>query len=246
MKILSNEEVRKRSTELMPKIEIKADEYYELLKYNHFSITDLDLLEKKEEKVSKLKVIEIYCNLNSELISESNISRLSSLQKIHKLILGDIYVWAGEIRNIDIAKNNFTFFRHKMMKAGIEYFDCLSDRNLKEIIIKHTEFNYIHPFYEGNGRVGRIWLDLILYTKIKKVINWANIDKREYMDYMIEVGNNPNDFKNLLNLFERNLIEYKDVDLNFIFRTVDNSYNYEGLKKYSSKDLYLKEKEGKI
>ena len=37
---------------------------------------------------------------------------------------------------------------------------------------------------EGNGRTMRIWLDMLLKTKLKKVVNWQFVDKTLYLQAM--------------------------------------------------------------
>ena len=44
-----------------------------------------------------------------------------------------------------------------------------------------TKESVAHPFMEGNGRAMRIWLDLILKCKLKKLVNWQLIDKYLYL-----------------------------------------------------------------
>ena len=38
---------------------------------------------------------------------------------------------------------------------------------------------------EGNGRSTRIWLDLILKTRLKKCVDWSKISKQDYMNAMM-------------------------------------------------------------
>ena len=40
--------------------------------------------------------------------------------------------------------------------------ETMKENTLDDIINKYVEMNIAHPFLEGNGRVMRIWLDLIL------------------------------------------------------------------------------------
>ncbi len=44
--------------------------------------------------------------------------------------------------------------------------------------------NIAHPFREGNGRAIRIWLDFILKTEIKQVVDWNLVDKDDYLSAM--------------------------------------------------------------
>lgn len=42
------------------------------------------------------------------------------------------------------------------MKKLLEWYDSLEQVTIKEIIEFHAEFEKIHPFQDGNGRIGRI------------------------------------------------------------------------------------------
>lgn len=46
------------------------------------------------------------------------------------------------------------------------------------------EMNIAHPFREGNGRISRIWLDLMFKQELKKVVDWNKIDKADYLSAM--------------------------------------------------------------
>ena len=44
----------------------------------------------------------------------------------------------------------------KSMQKLIEWYNSLSEITIKEIIEFHARFEKIHPFQDGNGRVGRM------------------------------------------------------------------------------------------
>ena len=44
--------------------------------------------------------------------------------------------------------------------------------------------NIVHSFMEGNGRVTRIWLDMMLLRSPGKVVDWRKISREEYMQAM--------------------------------------------------------------
>lgn len=103
----------------------------------------------------------------------------------------------------------------------------MPENNFEEIIEKYVEMNIAHPFMEGNGRTMRIWLDLILKSRIKKLVNWQFVDKTLYLQAMERSPINDLEIRTLLN---NNLTE----DINnreVIFKGIEQSYYYEGYKK---------------
>ncbi len=94
---------------------------------------------------------------------------------IHKAWLGDVYEWAGRYRQVNVSKDNFSFAmaRHvpKLMqeleKGPLKKYTPCRFKTDEEIItalaVVHTELMLIHPFREGNGRVGRLLAVLMAF-----------------------------------------------------------------------------------
>ena len=87
------------------------------------------------------------------------------LKRIHHFIFQDLYDWAGQIRDVDIGKNNL-FCRAQFINEYAEtvfddfYSSCSKNKNDKDIFIKtlashYADMNALHPFREGNGRAQR-------------------------------------------------------------------------------------------
>ena len=72
---------------------------------------------------------------------------------------------------MNIAKGNFRFAPLMYLEQSLKNIDSMPQSNFDEIIEKYVEMNIAHPFREGNGRVTRIWLDLILKKEIRKVLS---------------------------------------------------------------------------
>jgi cell filamentation protein len=87
--------------------------------------------------------------------------------------------------------------------------------------------NIAHPFLEGNGRTMRIWLDLILKKRIKKVVNWQFVDKTLYLQSMERSPVNDLELRVLL---QSNLTTEID-NIEIIFKGIEQSYYYEGYEK---------------
>lgn len=92
---------------------------------------------------------------------------------IHKVLFGNIYDWAGEIRSVDISKKGTNFCRSDNIRSlGNDKFDYLQrnnefndfhrDKYIKEIADFYHELNMLRPFREGNGRTERLFFSLLL------------------------------------------------------------------------------------
>ncbi|CAK8724763.1 Fic family protein [Candidatus Electrothrix aarhusensis] len=100
----------------------------------------------------------------------------------------------------------------------------MPEETFEEIIAKYVEMNIAHPFMEGNGRAMRIWLDMILKTRLKKVVNWQLVDKMLYLQAMERSPVNDLEIRTLLSA---NVTE-KINDREIIFKGIEQSYYYEG------------------
>ena len=113
------------------------------------------------------------------------------------------------------------------LKEALAKIEQMPERTFEEIIAKYVEMNIAHPFLEGNGRSTRIWLDLVLKKKLKKVVNWQNVSKTLYLQAMERSPVNDLELRFLL---KDNLTD--DVDnREIIFKGIEQSYYYEGYEK---------------
>lgn len=126
---------------------------------NKLQIIDSVELARVEERISKKKAIELF---QSGYLDSLQAGKYNTLAKIHRYLFEDIYEFAGELREVNIAKGNFRFAPVMYLKTSLDYIDSMPQSSFNEIIEKYVEMNIAHPFREGNGRSTRIWLDLIL------------------------------------------------------------------------------------
>ncbi len=104
---------------------------------------------------------------------------------------------------------------------------------LDAIIEKYVEMNVAHPFREGNGRSGTIWLDLILKKELGQVVHWSLITKEDYLLAMERSPIKDMEIKNLLKSALTTDINNREIYLSGL----DASYTYEGYATYKAKDL---------
>ena len=145
---------------------------------NKLNITDSTELARMEEKISKKKAVELFEN---GYLNKYKAGSFEILAAIHKYLFGEIYDFAGKVRNVNIAKGNFRFAPVMYLQAAIENIEKMPQSTFDEIVEKYVEMNIAHPFREGNGRSTRIWLDLILKKELNKVIDWSLVDKEDYL-----------------------------------------------------------------
>ena len=127
------------------------------------------------------------------------------------------------------------FCRAMYLESNLEIASKMKQNTLDEIIEKYVEMNILHPFYEGNGRATRVWLDLLLRKKFNKFVNWINIDRDEYILAMERSFINTLEIKYLI---KENLIDISSgIDFSLLTKNIDVSYKYEGLYNYKTEDI---------
>jgi cell filamentation protein len=99
----------------------------------------------------------------------------------------------------------------------------MPEDTFEEIIAKYVEINIAHPFMEGNGRSGRIWLDLMLKRSLKKCVDWSRVGKREYLSAMERSPVNDLEIRELLRSALTDSIDDREVYI----QGIDRSYFYE-------------------
>lgn len=197
---------------------------------NKLGINNEIELAKEEERITKIKALELF---DTNKINEIEIGTFNGLSKIHEYLFSDIYDFAGNIRQENIAKGNFRFASTMYLKEVLSKIDKMTQDNFEDIIKKYIEMNIAHPFREGNGRSTRIWLDMILKKEIGKVIDWSKIDKEEYLLAMERSPIKDTEIKYLL---EKALTD-KINDREVYMKGIDVSYQYEGYNTYTMEEL---------
>lgn len=184
-------------------------------------------LANAEEKISKKKALQLF---ELGLLDKMQAGTFDSLSAIHKYLFDEIYDFAGQIRNVNIAKGNFRFAPLMYLNAAIENIEKMPQSNFDEIIAKYIEMNIAHPFREGNGRSTRIWLDLILKTELGKVVDWSKVDKEDYLLAMERSPIKDVEIKVLL----KNALTNKINDRDVYMKSIDASYSYEGYSEFKT------------
>lgn len=197
---------------------------------NKLDITDQIELNKREEKISKQKARRL---VESGDIDRIEVGTFSGLARIHAYLFGDIYDFAGKLREVNIVKGNFRFVPVMYLPQSLESISAMPQGAFDEIVEKYVEMNVAHPFREGNGRATRIWLDLLLKKEIQRVIDWNSVDKDEYLSAMERSPVNDLEIKHLL----KTALTDRINDRELFMKGIDVSYYYEGYSEYRIEEL---------
>jgi cell filamentation protein len=170
--------------------------------------------------ISKQRAIKLF---DSPDLSSFEIGTIKGLQQIHEYLFGGLYGFAGEIRKLNISKDGFRFANSLYLEDALYRIEKMPETTFEEIIEKYAEMNIAHPFMEGNGRSTRIWIDLILKTRLGKCINWAAINKNDYLEAMIRSHVKATELRELLCTALTDKIDDREV----FMKGIEQSYYYE-------------------
>ena len=187
-------------------------------------------LAREEERISKKKALELF---ESGMLDKLEAGCFSALKAIHKYLFDKIYDFAGETRKVNISKGNFRFAPLMYLEAALANIDKMPQSTFDEIVEKYVEMNIAHPFREGNGRVTRIWLDLIFKTELHMVVDWSKVEKYDYLLAMERSPVRDIEIKHILKAALTDDINSRDVYM----KGIDQSYYYEGYTTFKMEEL---------
>ena len=97
---------------------------------------------------------------------------INDILKAHKILMGGILKDAGQFRNKDVGVGDNENIVHiappadRVLALMHNLFEWLNKQEVHPLIkssVFHYELEFIHPFIDGNGRIGRLWHTLILH-----------------------------------------------------------------------------------
>lgn len=184
----------------------------------------------EEEFLSKRRARELFDN---EILKNIQVGTFEGLKEIHRYLFQECYGTAREVRKRDIRKGDTMFCRAMYLEDNLKTVSKMPENNFEEIVEKYVEMNIMHPFYEGNGRGTRIWLDQMLIKRLGMCVDWQKINRNDYLSAMKRSVVNDLELKFLLKESLTSDIEDRDMFMNGI----NQSYEYENMGKYDVKEL---------
>jgi len=129
-----------------------------------------------------------------DLIPELDPHSLEDLLRVHRVMMGGLAPDAGRFRSGNVGVFNGDTLIHagtpaayvpEVMGGLFEWLHATRMHLLLASCIFHFEFEFCHPFSDGNGRTGRLWHTLLL-SRWRPVLAWVPIEsaiRRRQADY---------------------------------------------------------------
>lgn len=133
---------------------------------------------------------------------------LKHLQEIHKFLFEDIYIWAGKLRHVNIAKGNQFCLAQNLESYADGIFAKLKAENYlvgaqnvaERLAYYLSEINVLHPFREGNGRTQRLFIEYLALNAGYRV-DFSDVSPKEMI--IASAESFACDYEKINSMFER-------------------------------------------
>ncbi|MBP5685061.1 MAG: Fic family protein [Candidatus Methanomethylophilaceae archaeon] len=121
-----------------------------------------------------------------KLLPELDPYSIKDLLRTHGIMMADLTDQSGMFRTVGVNVVNSStgevihYAPHpdyvpRFIEELMQWASTSEDHPLIVSCVFHHEFEYIHPFTDGNGRTGRLWQNLIL-SKWNPVFEWIPVE----------------------------------------------------------------------
>jgi Fic family protein len=176
-----------------------------------------------------LNAIDIYGNLKQ--FSPYN---EKSFLKAHHILMNNLLKEAGKYRNQGVGIVKGSKVEHLappsenvpyLMNDLFEYLKNSEEIELVKSCVFHYEMEFIHPFIDGNGRMGRLWQTLILMEKypIFEYLPFETLISKEQDKYYSALSESDKSGKSTK--FIEYMLNVIDVSLSELFKFNNRTLN---------------------
>jgi Fic family protein len=170
---------------------LSLDQVTAILNNKRIIAPQKDILEVKN-------AIKVYDNL-----SQFNPTSITSFCKAHAILMDGLIENPGKIRTKSVGIIKGATVTHvappgnivrSLIKNLFDYLKKDKDLILIKSCVFHYEMEFIHPFMDGNGRMGRLWQTLILrqYSPVFEFLPIESLIKARQSDYYKVLGESDN------------------------------------------------------
>ena len=196
-----------------------------------------DVINGKRVLAPQKDIEEVHNAFNAyEKLSEINPYSIDDLLKIHGIMMNGLVKEAGKLRSGQVGVyNQDGKVVHLAPPADFvpqqlgQLFDWVKNSNANMLIkssVFHYEFEFIHPFNDGNGRTGRLWQTALL-ASWKPIFAWIPIEsiiKDNQEDYYNAITLSTSQGKS--NIFIEFMLDVINKAIKDIITDTRNHYNH--------------------
>lgn len=201
-----------------------------------------EVLQKDSKKYNESKILDIEEIENCKKALEYGIAELKNkplclnlIKEIHSILLNSVRGHSKDRGNFRKIQNFIGFAGATIEQASYippspdvmqnslheweKYIHLESEEILIQLAIVHAQFETIHPFLDGNGRIGRILIPLFLYAKnylsfpAFYMSEYLELHRSEYYD-RLQKTRDINDWQGWIEFFLRGVIEQSKISYN--------------------------------
>ena len=195
----------KPPTELRKRNRIKTIQSSLEIEGNTLTIEQItDLINNKRVLAPKKDILEVKNAIQAySKLDTFDAYKLDSLCAAHKLLMNGLIDNPGQLRKTSVGIVKGEDLAHiappgemvyPLIKDLFDYLKNDKDLPLIKSCVFHYEFEFIHPFIDGNGRMGRLWQTMILknYSKVFEFLPIETLVKERQQDYYNVLGKSDN------------------------------------------------------
>ena len=161
---------------------------------NKLNITDSELIHEIEQNLLTQAYEQFSAQVNTNTVFDEKY-----FVNLHKKTLESLYDFAGIYRNVNMSKGDSQFcLAEYLQNESARIFNALKDDNYLSNILDKKEFATklayyqgeliaLHPFYEVNGRILRLFFDMLcIYNGYNTIDYTDSIANGKYIQASIE------------------------------------------------------------
>jgi Fic family protein len=193
--------LNKPPTELRKKNQIKTIQSSLEIEGNTLTVEQItDLLDNKRVLAPQKDILEVKNAIAVyQQYREFDVYDLKSLCKAHSVLMNNLIDNPGKLRSSSVGIVKGSQIAHiappgkmvePLMNVLFNYLKQDHDILLIKSCVFHYEFEFIHPFVDGNGRIGRLWQTLILkeHSPVFEFLPIETLIKEKQQEYYHVLG----------------------------------------------------------
>lgn len=168
---------------------------------NHFNLKDEELLDSVETEIVSIRMAEII-KMNKKWSFD-----FDHLKELHKMLFGDIYPFAGNVRFVSITKKTVFCMPQFIDSMALQIFTKLKGDNylvdqehesfVDDLAYYMAEIHALHPFLDGNTRTMRLF-----FRQLANSAGWEfNFDDTDSSRFLeADIASLEGDYQSLISI----------------------------------------------